>query len=823
MAKAPTAATPDDALDLSLDSRVDPGNAGPPPRNPWYRRLSPWLVVPVLAGFLVAGGVYALFARGLPSVAELADYDPPLSTRVLAGDGMPVTEFTRERRAFVPYDQMPERLIEAFLSAEDKTFFEHGGIDYPGLANAVLTNLRNIGKDRRPIGASTITQQVAKNLIVGDDLSYVRKVREAIVARRLEAAFTKERILEIYLNQIFLGLNSYGVGAASIAYFNKALNELTLAEMAYLAALPKGPNNYHPIRRKADAIERRNWVLGEMADNGFITADERQIAQAADLVIAPVRPPIRTFNGDYFLEEVRRDLAAKMGEDEVYGGGLTVRSTLDSRLQTIAEQVFRDALVRFERGRRWRGPVDTISLEGNWQRALDRLNVPVGYDTWKPAVVTARSAGGFTLGFIDGSSGRLPSWNAAQWRDRNGASAAERLKVGDVIVVTAGQSAGEYAMRQVPEISGGFVALDPHTGRILAMVGGFDSRKSQFNRATQALRQPGSAFKPFVYAAALDNGYTPSSLIVDDDFCVFQNRREGTKCFRNFSGRTYGPQTLRTGVELSRNLMTVRLADRVGMDKISQLAGALDITPNMLPVLSMALGAGETTVARLSAAYGMLVNGGKFITPTVIDSIQDRRGKVVWRHEGTACRDCNATDWLGLPMPALPDPRRQAMNPLTAYQITHIMEGVIERGTARVAAGLNRPLAGKTGTTNEATNVWFVGMSPDLVVGLYIGYDTPRPMGGWAQGGTVAAPIFRDFMAKALDGQPKVPFRLPDGIRLVRVDARTGRLASGEAGERIIYEAFKPGTEPLRPSQRQGLIMVAQTDADFAEETGGIY
>jgi penicillin-binding protein 1A len=789
----------------------------PPPRR--KRRWLKWGGWTLLIGLAAASALYLYFSKGLPSVQEIAAYEPPLATRVLSGDGMPVTEFARERRAFVPYDQLPPQLIHAFLSAEDKTFFSHGGIDYPGLARAMWTNLTNVGSGRRQIGASTITQQVAKNLFVGSEASYIRKIREAIVARRLENALPKERILEIYLNQIFLGQNSYGVAAASLSYFDKALNELTLPEVAYLAALPKGPNNYHPIRRKDAAIERRNWVLGEMQQNGYINSMQRDEARGADLVVTPPQDRKRDYRGDYFLEEVRRDVAEKLGETMLYEGGLMVRSTLDSRLQTIAEKVMRDGLVRLDRGRRWRGPVSNIDVsQPDWPRRLVAERVPLGYSEWRAAVVLSKESWGVTLGFEDGSKGRLPNW-ASPWR-----GAVSMLKVGDTIPVVESGS-NEYALRQVPEISGGFVALDPHTGRVLAMVGGFDSRKSQFNRATQAMRQPGSAFKPFVYAAALDNGFTPSSIIVDDEYCVFQNRREGTKCFRNFSGRTYGPQTLRTGIELSRNLMTVRLADRVGMDKVSEMAGRLDITPKMLPVLAMSLGAGETTVLRLVNAYGMLVNGGKKIEPTLIDRIQDRRGKTIFAHDPRECRLCNSPDWSGEEMPQLPDARPQIVNAQTAYQIIHIMEGVVQRGTARSAADLDRPLAGKTGTTNEATNVWFVGMSPDLVVGLYLGYDRPRPMPGM-QGGTHAVPIFKAFMQEALKDAPKVPFRLPDGVRLVRVDARSGKLAVGEVGERVIFEAFKPGTEPLRPSQRGGLGLVAAnpiTDADFAAETGGIY
>jgi penicillin-binding protein 1A len=780
----------------------------------WLKRLTKIALAIGAVGLLLVGGIIWFYARGLPSEAELAKYESPLATRVLAGDGAPLTEFARERRAFVPYDQLPKQLVQACISAEDKTFFQHSGIDIPGLAAAFVDNMRNRGSGKRERGASTITQQVAKNLIVGSERSYARKVKELIIARRIERVFSKERILELYMNQIFLGKNSYGVAAASLSYFNKALNELTLPEMAYLAALPKGPALFDPVRKKPRAIERRNWVLGQMQANGFITSAQLQDARRADLVIAQVRSVSKDYSGDYFLEEVRREVGRKFGEKQLYEGGLTVRSTIDSRLQAIAEEVMRAALLRHDR-RGWRGPVSKISLNGNWRKRLAEERVPVGYADWRGAVVLKRAGGGFNLGFAEGDNGVLPNWGLG--------GRGDNLQSGDVIVVSRAGPPNFYTLKQIPEIGGALVALDPNTGRVLAMVGGFDSRKSQFNRATQAMRQPGSSFKPFVYATALENGFTPSSIIVDDDFCVNQGNRHGIKCFRNFSkGRTYGPQTLRTGIELSRNLMTVRLADRVGMRKVAAMSDKLGITTKMLPVLAMALGAGETTVTKLSAAYGMLANNGKRITPTVIDRIQDRRGTTIYRHDMRQCPGCNQSDWTGLPMPGLQDEREQVMNAHTAYQITHILEGVIQRGTGKVIASLDRPLAGKTGTTNEATNVWFVGMSPDLVVGLYIGYDKPRSMGGM-QGGTVAAPIFRAFMERALKDQPKIPFRLPDGIRLARVDARSGKLSSG--GENTIFEAFKPGTEPLRASQQGSVptVMNARNDAEFQADTGGIY
>ncbi len=569
-----------------------------------------------------------------------------------------------------------------------------------------------------------------------------------------------------------------------------------------------------------------------MNKNGYLSAADTARAQAADLVVHFQPEKQKDFRADYFLEEVRReamrllnigDKDPKAGERAVYEGGLTIRSTIDPRLQEIAEQTMRNAYLRLDR-RGWRGPVGKITLDGNFRKKLDLAKVPVGYGNWRGAVVTARADNGVKIAFVEGDDGFVPSWQLGEMRG-SGGNAASVLQPGHLIAVApqAGQK-GIYSLKQIPEISGAMVVQDPNTGRILALVGGFDSRKSQFNRATQAMRQPGSSFKPLVYAAAMEDGMTPSSIVVDGEFCVYQNKKDGEKCFRNFSkGRTYGPQTLRTGLEQSRNLMTVRLADKIGMRKVSAIAEKMHVYEKLLPVYAMALGAGETTPAKLVNAYSMFANNGKRVEPSVIESIADRRGKIIWRRDVRTCAQCNAPSWSGLPPPDVPDTREQVISPFTAFQVTHMLEGVVTRGTGKVVASLGRPLAGKTGTTTDAKDVWFIGMSPDLTAGLYIGYDTPRPMPGF-QGGTHAAPIFKEFMAAALKDAPKVPFRLPDGIRLVRVDAHSGKLASGEVGEKIIYEAFRPGTEPLRASQKQGTpVTFARTDAEFQADTGGIY
>jgi penicillin-binding protein 1A len=568
-----------------------------------------------------------------------------------------------------------------------------------------------------------------------------------------------------------------------------------------------------------------------MLENCYITPAQAQAAKAEPLVAQRPKPAATTTIGPYFVEEVRRELMERYGgEEAIYAKGLLVRTTLDSKLQDYAERAFIPAIIRMDRQRGWRGPVGKIEMGAGWERRLRVFDAPVGppWLGWQGAVVTGTTPDRVNIGLADGRTGSIPLWGM-NWSPQR-LSRTSQLAAGDVIVVKPQEGQpGIYTLQQPPLVSGGFVAMDPHSGRVLAMVGGFDMRKSSFNRATQALRQPGSAFKPFVYAAALDNGYSPVSIVVDRDFCVNQGRTLGKKCFRNFSGRSYGPQTMRIGLEYSRNLMTVRLAYAVGMEKVVDTAERLGIVDQkkMLPVLANALGASETTVLRLVNAYAILVNAGQAVTPTLIERVQDRHGKTLFRRDTRVCRECLAADWQGQAMPSIPVTQKEAIDRRTAYQIVHMLEGVINRGTGQVVKSVNRPLAGKTGTTNDARDVWFVGMSPDLVAGLYIGFDQPRSMGG-EQGGTRAAPVFRDFIAKATDGLPPVPFRIPDGVRLVRVDSKTGQLALSEPdGERVIYEAFKPGTEPLRASQKVNPLQSPGTligaDAAFAADTGGIY
>jgi penicillin-binding protein 1A len=787
---------------------------------------------------LLAGGVYWQATRGLPSEAELAVFTPALPSTVRDVNGEIVTSYTRERRIFLPYGEMPRRLVQAFISAEDKTFFEHQGIDWAGIANAVLTNIAGLFDDRRPVGASTITQQVAKSL-VGNEVSLWRKIREAILARRLEAALSKEQILELYLNQIFLGRNAYGVEAAAQAYFGRSVDELDLPQIAYLAILPKAPSTYDPIRRPERALARRDYVLRQMAANGYISEAERAAAAASPLGALPNRAIPRP-REDYFIEEVRRTLLVKFGESQadgpnsVYGGGLWVRTSLDPVMQAAAEKAMRDGMTRYEAGQAWRGPQGRIDTGDGWAARLAGVAVPLGYDTWRKAVVLDKAGNDSRIGFTDGSTATLEGRNAARPYRATGRSAAQALQAGDVIVVTkipAGNG-GAWALRQPPEVSGGMVVEEVASGRVRALVGGFDAQAQAFNRATQANRQPGSTFKPIVYATAMDHGFTPASIVVDGPYCVFQTRSLGTKCFRNFGNmRGAGAQTLRWGLEQSRNLMTVRVADATGMDKIVAQARALGIG-NYQPVLAIALGAGETTVMKLTNAYAQVFNQGRRLEPGLIDYVQDRNGRLLWRRDTRGCPGCNAPNWNGGPMPRPQGRVEQVMDPRTAYQIVHVMEGVIQRGTGTALLPLNRPLAGKTGTTNGPRDVWFIGGTPDIVAGLYLGYDKPRNMGGYAQGGTLAAPIWRQWAETGLKDWPKLPFAIPAGVRMVRIDRRSGTRVFGvwpDAGPRpaVIWEAFKPESEPRRVAKADDLFGDrsgrVRSDAQFLEREGGIY
>jgi penicillin-binding protein 1A len=811
-------------------------------RKWWFRILAALALLAGMFCFLV----WLLIARNLPSVDTLKSYEPPLPTNVRAADGLPMYSYARERRVQLSFPEYPKLLVGAYLSAEDKSFFQHHGIDFLGLARAAVTGLTT---GSTPRGTSTITQQVAKNLLVGNEASYLRKAKEAILAWRIEDTLTKPQILELYLNSIELGRNAGGVEAASNAYFGKDLNQLSLPQMAYLAILPKGPSNYDPERHTERALERRNWVLGQMAENGYITIAERDAARASPLAAIPRQTPKNELAGaGYFVEEVRRQLIDKFGETDetgpysVYSGGLWVRTSFDSKLQDYAQKALRNGLLRYDRGRGWSGPIGHSEIGRSWLQSLLNTNIGLDYEDWRAAIVIERAGDAWQIGFDDGSTGTLPHWAATMPVRGQGGEAFNAFKPGDILAV-APSGGDNWALRSVPKVSGGFVVEDPRTGRILAMQGGFDSRIQSFNRATQAQRQPGSTIKPLVYAAALEQGMTPASIIVDGPFCVWQGANLGRKCFRNFGGSAgAGPHTMRWGVEQSRNLMTVQAANTTGMDHVVDLIQRVGISRQKFPpYLSYALGAGETTVLRMVNAYSILVNHGRALNPTLIDFVQDRRGNVVWPENWRACEGCNAPDWKGERMPRPVTRSRQLVDPLSAYQIVHITEGVIQRGTATVLRSLERPIMGKTGTTSGPTDVWFVGGIPQMIGGLYIGYDTPTNLGGYAQGGSIAAPIFKEFAIPAFEGLDKLPFVAPAGIRMARIDRGSGKKVFGawpsnDPMSSVIWEAFKPDAEPRRerrtgddeqeakavekkaaPRQQEG------RDSDFLQREGGIY
>jgi penicillin-binding protein 1A len=766
----------------------------------------------VMTGVLVAAGVAVLgiwyFGRDLPDYQQLADYQPAIVTRVHAGDGRLLAEYATEKRVFVPVSEMPPLVIHAFLAAEDRNFYSHIGIDPLAMLRAAATDVMRVSAKRRPVGASTITQQVAKNFLVGAELSYQRKIKEALVALKMEKALSKDRILELYLNEIYLGGGAYGVAAAALNYFDKSLDQLSVEEAAFLAALPKAPNNYNPQRYPEAAKARRDWVVERMVDAGFITSEQAEKALRVPLQLRR-RDDTEVVTASYFAEEVRRELLQRYGEKALYQSGLSVRTSLDPKLQAIADQSLRAGLVTYDRRHGYRGPIAHIDTGGDWRTRLVTVAPPAGAvdARWKLALVLAANNDGVSIGVADGTKGAIPFEEMRWARKVLGddqlspvpRQPADVLKPGDVVLVEAlpNQSGKEtlFTLRQIPEVSGALVAMDPHTGRVLAVTGGFSYEMSQFNRATQAVRQTGSAIKPFVYLAALDHGFTPSTVVLDAPITIDQGPGLPKWKPGNYERKFFGPQTLRVGLEHSHDLMTVRMGAAVGLDAVAKDVESFGIMEKMPRQYSMLIGATETTPLKLTAAYAMLVNGGKKLAPTLIDRIQDRNGVTIYRADGRQCEDCLNVEWKGQAPPELEDNRRQVADPRTAYQIVSMLQGVVDRGTGHVIASLNRPLAGKTGTTNASNDTWFIGFSPDLTVGVFVGYDQPKGLGRHETGGTVAAPIFRDFMAAALKDQPAIPFRIPPGIELVRVNVETGQLA--KAGDKqVIYEAFKPGSEP---------------------------
>jgi penicillin-binding protein 1A len=755
--------------------------------------------------FIIVAAVAAViifkFEQDLPDYSHLKNYEPPVMTRVHAADGSLLAEYSHERRLYLPSSAIPDLVKHAFISAEDKNFYSHRGFDPEGILRAAVVFMEG---HRHIQGASTITQQVAKNFLLTSDRTVERKIREVLLSLRIESAYSKDKILELYLNEIYLGLGNYGVAAAALNIFNKSVSELTVAEVAYLAALPKEPSALNPFRNHDRAVERRNYVIGRMEEDGYVNHAQATEARAEPLAVHPRVLTPDSIAAGFFAEEVRRELLDRYGEKKLYEGGLSVRTTLDPKMQVMARKALVDGLVRYDEAHGWHGVVKSVSLGQDWGVALGEIPEFGDIKPWRLAVALDVTDAQVRIGLQPQheDSGELsPARETAAVNFVGNQFPYRRfkqiVKPGDVFYVEpqVGKTVG-YRMRQIPEVSGASVAMDPFTGRVLAMVGGFSFDQSEFNRATQALRQPGSSFKPFVYAAALDNGYTPSSIILDDPITLDQGNGE-TWTPKNFEGESGGPHTIRYAIEHSINLMTVRLARDIGMPLIAEYAKKFGVYDNLPPYLSNSLGAGETTVLRMVTGYSMFDNGGMPIKATLIDRIQDRWGNTIYKHDERICEGCDAAKWANQDEPKLidkrKDPRNLVTDPLTAYQITSILEGVIQRGTGQAIREVGKHLAGKTGTTNDAKDLWFVGYSPNLAFGVFMGYDKPRSLGDSAQAALYTAPIFRDFMKLALKDTPDTPFRVPPGIKLISVDVHTGMRTSGSGS---LLEAFKPGTAP---------------------------
>ncbi|WP_324754543.1 PBP1A family penicillin-binding protein [Roseovarius sp. Pro17] len=757
------------------------------------------------------GAIFYIYGRDLPSHQSLANYTPPTISRIFSGEGRIIDEFSRERRLYTPAEEIPAMIKQAIISAEDKNFYSHGGYDARGIAVAIVEAIRTRGATVR--GASTIPQQVVKNFLLSGDRKIERKIKEIILATRIEEALSKEKILELYLNEIFLGQNSYGVTAAAQTYFNKSLNELAPHEAAFLASMPKEPSNFHPVRNKERLLERRNYVLREMQQNGYLTKAvyDTEVEQPLRSVqngdfepFSAALPP-----RDYFTDEIRRQLSRDFGEGEFFSGGFTVRATIDPEMQVEAAAALQGKLEQYDRNLgRWRGtgksvPPEALESEEAWRAALADVSVArdVNLDgEWYPAVILGIEDQQMRIG-IEGveateAEPQVIPRDDIGWLPKNFQQTFEVGQVVHVRRMTDGGNFVRWTLRQVPQVQGGFMAMDVNTGRVIAMQGGFSYQNSVFNRATQAKRQPGSSFKPFVYAAALDSGYSPATIVVDAPIEV--NTPQGLWRPRNSSNRFYGPTPLRTGIEQSRNLMTVRLAQEVGMDTVAAYAERFGVYDNMGPFLANALGSEESTVYRMVAAYAMFANGGERVEPTLVDRVQDRYGRTVYRHDERTCTDCDDPGIAPGRGPRIVSNRERVIDGITAYQLTSMLQGVVQRGTAAGNVNLSVPVAGKTGTTNDARDVWFIGFTSNIVAGCYIGYDQPRSLGRSAYGAGMCGPVFTQFMRKATAKYGGGEFAIPPGGHFIKIDRFSGaRLADNASGANVVAEYFRDGEDPI--------------------------
>ena len=753
--------------------------------------------------------MFKRYSENLPDYEQLKNYNPMITTRLYAADGSLISEFSKEKRIFVPIDTIPKDLINAFLAAEDSNFYKHSGIDPLAIFRTSVRNIFSVVKGEPSMGgASTITQQVVKNFLLTKERTFQRKIKEAILAYRMSQAFTKDRILELYLNQIYLGSGSYGVAAAAQVYFNKSIDELTIEEDALLATLPKAPSKLDPRKNLDKAKGRRDWVIGRMVEEGFIEQKVGELA-AEQPINLKVKEDDEITKANFFSDSVKKELTELYGSDSVFENGIVVSTTLDPRLQKIAETAFDAGVEDYDRKHGYRGALAKIDSNGKWQEDLQKFDPKKLYkDSWSRSVVLSLSKDTATIGLENGKLGSI-EFTSLKWARKhinvNSMGPAPKkisdvLAVGDVILAESTGKGETYFLRQIPEVNGGFLAMDPHTGRVLAMMGGYVDEPNQFNRATQAMRQPGSTMKTFGYIAALENGMTPATVIMDEEISL--NQGFGLPPYRpsNYSNQFYGPTTLRSGLEQSRNVTAVRMADQIGLDKVVDVVKKLGVNDNPQKIYSLILGSTETSVMRMAAAYSMMVNGGKKITPLMIEKIQDRDGKTIYRRDKRSCPNCvinNLNDYVTkdvdqLPIPFLDESKEQVIDSGTAYQITSMLQGVVDRGTAARAKSIGRIIGGKTGTTNSSFDSWFVGFSPDLVVAVYIGFDTPKTLGASETGASVALPVFIDFMKEALKNTPSTPFRIPNSVKFVKIDRTTGKFPTpATPKENIFFEAFK--------------------------------
>ena len=749
----------------------------------YFKKIIKLAIATLTLGFFFSLSTLWYFSTDLPDYKILANYKPPISSRVHSGGGQLIAEYALQKRLFIPYESVPKNVIYSFLSAEDKNFFSHPGVDAKSITRAIIKNLKNIYSEKRLEGASTITQQVAKNFLLTSEVSIKRKIKEAILAFRIERAYSKERIMELYLNQIYLGEGTYGIAAASLEYFDKAVSDLSYEEAALLAALPRAPSKYNPYKSMERAKLRRNIVLKNLYENSYINKDEYK-----NLISKEIKTKKRKIKlleeANFYSEEVRRIVSDTYGYDDLYKGGLSIRTPLNSNYQINALESLREGLENYDRRHGWRDPITNLNLV-DWQKNIKNF-IPDKSLNWKVAKVIEVNQLSIKIEIENKEIGFIDFKNIKWTRKK---SFEDLLKLNDIIYVKKIKK-NKWSLKQLPKINGAIVVMDPYTGRVLAMAGGFSFKLSEFNRATQAKRQPGSAFKPVVYAAALENGFNPSTLVLDAPFVIDQG--EGLKTWKpeNYGKKFYGPSTLRTGIEKSRNLMTVRVAQKVGFDQISKITKDFGIYDDVPELLSVSLGAAETTLIKLTNAYCTFVNGGKKVTPIFIDRIQDRRGKTIFNADKRKCVGCEEISYLKDEIPSIKDDRKQIISSETAYQITSMLEGVVKRGTGRKLRNLNLPLAGKTGTTNKNMDAWFLGFTSKLVIGVYVGFDEPKTLGKYETGAKAALPVFKKFVEKVIKKKDALPFKVPNTINLVMVDVETG-LQANDNTKKAIYESFK--------------------------------